>query len=128
MCNASSKDYYRAMWQPLPTTCIQMDRRSNKLPLNYGLAHTRPQLYTINFGHVYTLSMHKEMPLIITVHNHTQVICSYIQTKGQSERIPLTYHTGFEQNMTTQHYSGLVTSVACIHTYTPNEQTRKYIH
>ena len=108
------------MWQPLPTACIQMDRRSNKLPLNYGLAHARPQLYTI-ICDMYIL-YHKEMPLIITVHNHTQVICSYIQTKGQSERIPLTYHTGFEQNMTTQHYSGLVTSVVCIHTYTPNEQ------
>ena len=75
----------------------QTVRRTSVERSNLGLAHARPQLYTINFGHVYTLLMHKEMPLIITVHNHTQVICNYIQTKGQSERIPLTYHTGLNK-------------------------------
>ena len=60
--------------------------------------------------------MHEEMALIITVHNHTQVVCNYIQRKGQSERIPLTYHTGLNKHDHTtlqwvSHFSGVHTHI-----------------
>ena len=47
MHNASGKDYYQAMWRPLPDrvrTDGQMVRRTSIERSYVGLAHARPQL------------------------------------------------------------------------------------